>query len=256
MTVPVILAIAGVVALLVGILGGGIKAKEIEISALSNSSRIIASVLGVIFIILSVIMSIPGVMDNIPPVPLSEPVETLFTLTDAKSDDFYTLESASFVLRSDGKLAVRGGFGQGVYINQLLPDNFRLTLQFHTTDPDDELIIGLSDGSRMRPNYHFVMASGRTAFKRQLSIDVTDDTWDRELKTTWESKFLLKPNTTNEIIFERKDGKVSIVVNSTTLFELRVQDIHDINNYDYLYLTGGIKQETLIDSLIVEKLEE
>ncbi len=54
MTVEVVLAIAGVVALLTGILGGGIKAKEVEIPSIRTSIRVASTVVGVILIALSI----------------------------------------------------------------------------------------------------------------------------------------------------------------------------------------------------------
>lgn len=60
MTVPVVLAIAGVIALLVGVLGGGIKAKELEIPSVSPNIRIIASVIGLILVSVAVWLSLPA----------------------------------------------------------------------------------------------------------------------------------------------------------------------------------------------------
>jgi hypothetical protein len=50
MSVPIVLSIAGVIILLIGIMGGGIKAKEIEIPPIPAKVRIIASLVGVILI--------------------------------------------------------------------------------------------------------------------------------------------------------------------------------------------------------------
>lgn len=46
MSVPVVLAIAGVVALLVSVLGGGIKIKEAEIPSIAPIGRIVAGIVG------------------------------------------------------------------------------------------------------------------------------------------------------------------------------------------------------------------
>jgi hypothetical protein len=50
MTVSVVFAIAGVIAILFGIVGGGIKAKEIEIPSLPTKVRIVTTTMGVILI--------------------------------------------------------------------------------------------------------------------------------------------------------------------------------------------------------------
>lgn len=50
MTVSVVFAIAGVIALLFGIVGGGIKAKEVEIPFLNSTARIITVVVGLVLI--------------------------------------------------------------------------------------------------------------------------------------------------------------------------------------------------------------
>ena len=50
MTLPVVLAIAGCIALLVGLFGGGVKAKEIEVPKVSVATRIISGLFGVTLI--------------------------------------------------------------------------------------------------------------------------------------------------------------------------------------------------------------
>ena len=47
MTLPIVLAIAGSIALLVGLLGGGVKAKEIEVPTLAPGPRILSSLMGI-----------------------------------------------------------------------------------------------------------------------------------------------------------------------------------------------------------------
>lgn len=46
MTLPVVFSIAGCFALLIGLFGGGVKAKEIEIPIISTSIRIASSIVG------------------------------------------------------------------------------------------------------------------------------------------------------------------------------------------------------------------
>jgi hypothetical protein len=50
MTVSVVFAIAGVIAILFGIIGGGIKVKEIEVPLLSTRVRIITVIIGLVLI--------------------------------------------------------------------------------------------------------------------------------------------------------------------------------------------------------------
>jgi hypothetical protein len=56
---PVVLAIAGCIALLVGLFGGGIKAKEIEVPRISALPRISSSILGIVLIGISIWLSLP-----------------------------------------------------------------------------------------------------------------------------------------------------------------------------------------------------
>jgi hypothetical protein len=60
MDVPVVLAIAGVVALIIGFLGGGIRAKEIEIPSIPTPARVIVSIGGIAFIALAIWLSSPS----------------------------------------------------------------------------------------------------------------------------------------------------------------------------------------------------
>jgi hypothetical protein len=54
MTVPVVFAIAGAIALLLGVWGGGIKAKELEIPSAPPRARLLMTVVGFVFIGISV----------------------------------------------------------------------------------------------------------------------------------------------------------------------------------------------------------
>lgn len=89
--------------------------------------------------------------------PTASAEQIVFTLKDSRPEDYYVLDKANFVLRQDGKLALMGSYAQGTYINRPLPANFRAIVQFQTQHPEDQFILGLSDGRKMRPNYHFVM---------------------------------------------------------------------------------------------------
>jgi hypothetical protein len=74
MDVPVVLAIAGVVALLIGFLGGGIRARELEIPSIPTPARVIVSLGGMIFLGLAIWLSAPGRFT--PPEPTVLPVDT------------------------------------------------------------------------------------------------------------------------------------------------------------------------------------
>lgn len=67
MTVPVVLAIAGTLAFLIGLFGGGVKIQQIEIPEIPNSGRLISIGAGILLIALSVYLSPlggTGVSDN------------------------------------------------------------------------------------------------------------------------------------------------------------------------------------------------
>lgn len=277
MTVPVVLAIAGVIALLVGVLGGGIKAKEVEVPPVTPIIRIITSATGLVLIAAATLLSPPDAKDNnqvlfatssfpaspqtvtpqLIPVQTAAAENTIFTLADAKSEDFYSLADATFVLRSDRSLAVTGSYAQGTYLNRSLPDNFRATVQFRTEHLEDQFILGLSNGKEMRPNYHFVMKdtgeSAWIAFKQQLGFD--EENWDKYVQDTGASNFLIKPDVTYEVVLERENGSINVSINNKLVFALGVQEVRDIGEFNYLYLTGADQQQLIIESLIIEKLE-
>jgi hypothetical protein len=50
MTLPTVLAIAGCIALLVGLFGGGVKAREIEVPTISILPRILSGIAGLVLI--------------------------------------------------------------------------------------------------------------------------------------------------------------------------------------------------------------
>jgi hypothetical protein len=54
MDLPAILALIGGIALLVGILGGGVEAKEIKIPSISRQTRNLSTILGIVLIGISV----------------------------------------------------------------------------------------------------------------------------------------------------------------------------------------------------------
>jgi len=80
MTLPIVLAIAGSVALLIGLFGGGVKAKEIEVPTLARGPRILSSLLGIVLIGIAIWLSQTSsqqaVLPTSTPIPPTEPAST------------------------------------------------------------------------------------------------------------------------------------------------------------------------------------
>lgn len=184
------------------------------------------------------------------PTTTSQPISgnMLFSLKSAQPEDFYTLKDGTFLLLDNGNLAIAGGYGGGTYISLPMPKNFKASIQFSIENPEDEFIIGLSNGKEMRPNYHFVISSKGSSFKQQLGFDITDD-WDKIIKGT---NYKIMPNNMYEIVFERKNGGINILLNNIAVIGLGASDLENINSYDYFYMTGATHQQVTIMSLVVE----
>ena len=74
MTLPIVLAIAGSIALLIGLFGGGVKAKEIEIPKMRVGPRILSGIAGIALIGIAVrLPSMPPAPE--PPTAMLPPVE-------------------------------------------------------------------------------------------------------------------------------------------------------------------------------------
>ena len=79
MTLPNVLAIAGSIALLIGLFGGGVKAKEIEVPKISIGTRIFSSLVGMALIGIAIKLPNPPLVPEPPtsmPVSATEPVLT------------------------------------------------------------------------------------------------------------------------------------------------------------------------------------
>lgn len=72
MTLPIVLTIAGCIALLVGLFGGGVKAKEIEVPKISVLSRIFSSLVGVALIWAGT--QLPSLPDSLTPTETVTPI--------------------------------------------------------------------------------------------------------------------------------------------------------------------------------------
>jgi hypothetical protein len=81
MTLQIVLAIAGSAALLIGLFGGGVKAKEIEVPTLARGARILSSLVGIILIGAAIWLSFPDSLpfratSTVTPMPTNEPIPT------------------------------------------------------------------------------------------------------------------------------------------------------------------------------------
>ena len=83
MTLPIVLAIAGSIALLIGLFGGGVKAKEIEVPKISAASRIFSILSGVAMIGIAIWLSFPNLLPspNVTPETANETAAELATST-------------------------------------------------------------------------------------------------------------------------------------------------------------------------------
>ena len=63
MSVPIVISVIGGIALLIGIFGGGIKAKEVEIPSVNVKIRIISAITGVFLITIAAFLSSPDLLN-------------------------------------------------------------------------------------------------------------------------------------------------------------------------------------------------
>jgi hypothetical protein len=95
MTLPIVLAISGCIALLVGLFGGGVKAKEIEVPRISALPRISSGIFGIALIGIAIWLSLA------PNVPSQEPIATLTSIppfiTNIPLAPSMTAEAASLI---------------------------------------------------------------------------------------------------------------------------------------------------------------
>lgn len=86
MDLPAILAVIGGIALLVGILGGGVEAKEIKIPSVSKQTRNLSTVLGIVLIGISILTYFLKPLND-PGGNTSAPTDTALTSTEASQMD-------------------------------------------------------------------------------------------------------------------------------------------------------------------------
>jgi hypothetical protein len=82
-TLQIVLAIAGCIALLVGLFGGGVKAKEIEVPKISPVSRISSILIGIVMIGAATWLSFPSFLPSpdLTPKSIKDPTSELPTST-------------------------------------------------------------------------------------------------------------------------------------------------------------------------------
>lgn len=202
-------------------------------------------------------IQLEGIPEHLTPVLFAKKrqlANVIFTLGSAKYEDFYPTRGGTFALLSDGKLVVVGEWWQRIYLNKSLPGDFKAIIQFRTEHSETQFILGLSDGSIKGENYCFVMNPEWTAFKHSLEENITDD-WDKYIEITQAAYFIIKPDTTYEVVFERRNGSISVLINNLFVFGLKAQDVQDIDQFNYLYLAGAKQQRLIIESLTIEKLK-
>ncbi len=108
MTVPIVLAIAGVVTFLIGVLGGGVKAKEIVIPSVAPSIRIILSVAGLALIGVAIWLSLPSTTDNSPTATELPATATMLDIpTSAFTSSTFLPESPLLTITPTMELAYR-----------------------------------------------------------------------------------------------------------------------------------------------------
>jgi hypothetical protein len=72
MSVPTVIAIIGGTALLIGIFGGGIKAKEIEIPSINARVRILAVITGLVLLTTAIVLSSPDLLTPPTETPIAD----------------------------------------------------------------------------------------------------------------------------------------------------------------------------------------
>jgi len=130
MTLPIVLAIAGCAALLVGLFGGGVKAKEIEVPRISILSRIFSGVIGLVLIGIAIWISYvnPSQLSGLTPEPT---ISEIPTATQIQPQQTILANEIPFTYASD--------FGSGITIQRVWAQNTGTNVEFHfdyTSDVD------------------------------------------------------------------------------------------------------------------------
>ncbi len=83
-TIPLIIAVTGCIALLIGLSGGGVKAKEVSVPKITPRARVISSFIGLMMVVLASWLYVqnPGQPTN----PLGLPTKTINTVTPLPSE--------------------------------------------------------------------------------------------------------------------------------------------------------------------------
>jgi hypothetical protein len=129
MTIPLVLGIAGCVALLVGLFGGGVKVKELEIPTISTLPRILSTIIGVVLIGCGIWLSAPAslltpvaiptiapepalaVTSIAPAIPTQVPPSFHIVETSLRADPFNYVGACPVTITFSGRISVVGGSG-------------------------------------------------------------------------------------------------------------------------------------------------
>jgi hypothetical protein len=134
MTIPLVLGIAGCVALLVGLFGGGVSAKDVEIPKISTLPRILSVVLGIALIGSGIWLSSPpapsltpiasptavieptfAVTSIAPAIPTQVPASFRIVETFLRADPFDYVGTCPVTITFSGRISVAGGSGTVSY---------------------------------------------------------------------------------------------------------------------------------------------
>lgn len=166
---------------------------------------------------------------------------SLFPLEKSIMKSFHVTGKVAITLREDQSLQVNSGFFDRLWVGEKLPPDFRVSLRFKVEDPDGKFIVGIGNGETWKPDYHFVMNPIWTAFKKYLDAP---DHWDRYLHMTRDDPYVVKPNVTFHVVFERRNRVATITLNGKQVFVVDDEQ-EDLNNYNYLFVAGTMVLEAL-----------
>lgn len=182
----------------------------------------------------------------------------ILTLPDLVSSNFYgttnEAQQTANVSFDGEKLVISSLWDNRVYLGQDLPRNFRLTIKYITTEPDNQFNVGLGTGdNNIRPAFVFTMDKHDTAFEKWLD-QITD--FVRPIYTT--TNYSISPGTQRLVVLERKTDTIAISLDGVPLFRpIRDQDIHRLNRLFFtspLDRDGGYVGTIQIEEFVLEDL--
>lgn len=118
MTLQNVLAIAGSIALLVGLFGGGVKAKEIEVPKISISARIFSGLVGIVLIGIAIRLPNPLPQSEPPtstPIPPTEPIPTQVQIIPASATSSPISPTNTLIPKFGWAVYFEIGFNEGYW---------------------------------------------------------------------------------------------------------------------------------------------